>query len=363
MPERELYIDDDALLNDFLDELASVGTLALDTEFVRERTYFPQLCLIQIATGDSIACIDCLADIDLGGLLDVLLREDCAWIVHSSRQDLEVIYQHVERLPNQLIDTQIAAGLIGFAPQIGLQDIVADLLGVELDKTHTRTDWSRRPLPTEAVAYARDDVRSLHALWEELATKLDALGRREWLEQDCGLLLAQEPVTPVEQIFSRLKGLRSQDTDGQCAALTLVEWRERRARNKDRPRRWILSDEHLVGIARACPKSLDALGAIADLPKRLVEHAGREILTSLNAAVTPECRERVEHATTLEKPDKAKLRDLQNLAKAHAAQLAIYPEVLATKQDLVDLLLDHSTPRITETWRARELGELRQRLD
>jgi len=363
MPERELYIEDDTLLKEFLDELASVDTLALDTEFVRETTYFPQLCLIQVATGSSIACIDCLADIDRDRLLDALLREDCAWIVHSARQDLEVIYQHAERLPNRLIDTQIAAGLVGFAPQISLQNLVADLLGVELDKTHTRTDWSRRPLPAEAIAYARDDVRSLHALWDALSAKLGALGRGEWLEQDCALLLAQEPVTPVEQIFSRLKGSRSLDTDGQCVALMLVEWREQRARRKDRPRRWILSDEQLVAIARARPESLEAFRAVPDLPKRLVEHAGREILTSIEVAATLDCRQRVEQATTLEKPDKAKLRELQKRAKARATALDISPEVLATKQDLVDLLLGHESARVNLTWRARELRPLVEGLE
>jgi len=219
MPESELYVDDDALLNGFLDELAHIDSIPLDTEFVREKTYYPQLCLIQIAAGDSIACIDCLADIDLGALYDSLLRDECTWIVHSCRQDLEVIFQHTQRLPSTLIDTQIAAGLVGYAPQISLQDIVADMLGVELDKSHTRTDWSRRPLPSAAIQYAGDDVRSLHALWDALAVKLDALGRREWLEQDCALLLTQNPVTPVDQVFTRLRGARSLDTHGQRAAL------------------------------------------------------------------------------------------------------------------------------------------------
>lgn len=364
MPETELYVDDDALLNDFLEELAAVDTIALDTEFVREKTYYPQLCLIQIAAGDSIACIDCLADIDLVPLYDSLLRDDCAWIVHSSRQDLEVIYQHTQRLPPTLIDTQIATGLVGYAPQISLQDVVADTLGVELDKSHTRTDWSRRPLPAAAIEYARDDVRSLHALWDALAARLDALGRREWLDQDCALLLAQEPITPVEQIFSRLKGARSLDTSAQCAALALVEWREERARGRDRPRRWILGDEQLVGIARARPRSVNALrAAVADRPTRLVEHAGGEILAALERSTAADYLQRIEGLSDTEKPDKRRLRELQARAKARAAELDIYPEVLATRQDLVDLLQGRESARISETWRAGELRALVQGIE
>jgi ribonuclease D len=362
MPEPELYVDSEALLTNLLDELNTIGLIALDTEFVREKTYYPQLCLIQIAAGDSIACVDCLADIDLDALYDSLLRDECTWIVHSSRQDLEVIFQHTERLPSTLVDTQIAAGLVGYAPQISLQDLVADTLGVELDKSHTRTDWSRRPLPSAAIEYAHDDVRSLHALWDVLAAKLDALGRRAWLEQDCALLLAQDPVTPVDQIFSRLKGARSLDASAQCAALALVEWREERARRRDRPRRWILSDEQLVGIARARPRSVAALAA-EDVPKKLAEHAGRDILAALEQSATSDYPARIARLSDAEKPEKHQLRELQARAKARAAELDIYPEVLATKQDLVALLLGRESVRVGATWRAAELRPLLEGLE
>ncbi len=362
MPKLELYVDSEALLTRLLGDLATVNAIALDTEFVREKTYYAQLCLIQIAAGDSIACIDCLADIDSDALYASLLRDECTWIVHSSRQDLEVIYQHTQTLPATLIDTQIAAGLAGYAPQISLQDIVADTLGVELDKSHTRTDWSRRPLPSAAIEYARDDVRSLHALWDALAAKLDALDRREWLEQDCALLLAQEPVTPVEQVFSRLKGARSLDAQGQCAALALVEWREERARTRDRPRRWILSDEQLVGIARARPQTVAAL-AEGDVPKKLAEHAGRDVLAALERSSAADYLARIERLGDSEKPEKRQLRELQARAKARAAELDIYPEVLATKQDLIALLLGHESARISKTWRAKELSPLVEDLE
>jgi ribonuclease D len=355
---HEPYIDDDTQLSDYLKSVTSAAPLALDTEFVREKTYYPKLCLIQIANGESIACIDCIADLDHKKFFDHLLREEHTWIVHSGRQDLEVIHQHSQRVPAQLIDTQIAAGLIGYPPQVGLQEILADALGVHLAKEFTRTDWSRRPLPDAVLAYARDDVRSLHALWDALAEKLRALGRLDWLAQDCAWMLRQPLTTPTEQIWERLKGLRTLDAVGQGAALTLVAWRETRAQRRDRPRRWILSDEQLLGLARSKPTSLEELQNVPDLPRRLAEQSGEELLAALAAADAPATQAAVARALANEPPERARLRALQAATKSKAEALGIKPELLATKQELTELLTDRRPTRIFETWRAAELAEL-----
>jgi len=355
---RELYVDNETALEDYLATIESIRSFAIDTEFVREKTYYPQLCLVQIAGAESIACIDCLAPLDLRRLLDRLLVDGCEWIVHSSRQDLEVIYQHAQALPHRLIDTQVAAGLIGFPPQIGLQDLLSKLLGVELSKEYTRTDWSRRPLPAAALAYARDDVRSLHALWAAIAARLEALGRLDWLEQDCSLLISQAPIASTEQIWLRLRGLRGLDVERQSAALALVEWREQRAQSRDRPRRWILGDEQLLAIARALPNSADDLRSIAELPSRLVERASQEILTAVAAGKAPEARARATDLTNEQRHDKDTLRELQAAVKRTAESLGLYPEIIATKQDLIDVSLGRPPARITTTWRADVLRGL-----
>ena len=354
---EEIYVDNDDALRAYLVSIAADTVLAVDTEFVREKTYFPQLCLLQIATARTIVCIDCLA-IDLQMLLDRLLREDCTWIVHSSRQDLEVIHQGAARLPAHLIDTQVAAGIVGYAAQIGLQDLLADVLGVRLDKEYTRTDWSMRPLPEAALAYARDDVRSLLALWGALAERLDALGRRKWVEQDCALLLQQDPVAPLEQIWSRLKGLRGLDDAGRAAALALLAWREERARSRNRPRRWVLADEQLVALAKARPESLVELRKMEDLPPRLLQRAGAELLDALAAGASAAMRERAAAAAAPEAPDKQQLREMQARVKTLAAKLGIQAEVLATKQEIVDLLVGRTAPRVAATWRGALLRDL-----
>src|SRR5690606_5248407 len=150
-------------------------------EFVRERTYYPQLCLVQVATGDSAACVDCLAEIDLAPFFSLLARPGLTWVLHSGRQDLEVLHQHAGVLPARIADTQIAAALTGRAAQIGLRELLAQVLGVDIGKDHTRADWSARPLPEGPLRYALDDVRHLLPLWRRLEQELDRLGRLDWL--------------------------------------------------------------------------------------------------------------------------------------------------------------------------------------
>jgi len=362
MRTRELYIDRAAALDEFFDQLTDARLIGVDTEFVREKTYFPLLCLLQIATPTTIACIDCLADFDVRMLCEQVTEGDATWIVHSSRQDLEVIYQHAGRLPAQIIDTQVAAGLVGYAPQIGLQELLADTLGITLPKDYTRTDWSRRPLPEPALQYARDDVRSLHELWAMLADQLATLGRSEWLSQDCALLTRQPPLPPVEQIWMRLRGVRGLGVGAAAAALALVDWREVRAQARNRPRRWILADEHLLLIAKHCPQSIDALRRIADLPSRTVERVGREILEAIRASAGGAIYARASALAHEEPLDKRQIRTLQDAVKEIAMQLSVHAEIVATRQELVELATGHEPLRFATTWRSDYVGELRRLL-
>ena len=164
-------------------------------------------------------------------------------------KDLEVLFLVDQHTPGRLVDTQIAAALLGHPPQIGLQALLAEELGVHLKKEHTRTDWGRRPLPDDVVEYALDDVRYLMPLWQKLEERLTDLERMSWFESDCRNTLAIPPVTPPEELWARLRGLRSMSGTQQLAALSLIGWRERCAQKLDRPRRWIMSDDLLSRIA------------------------------------------------------------------------------------------------------------------
>jgi ribonuclease D len=354
---EETFIADQQTLAEVSDAIAAGALVAIDTEFIRERTYYPELCLIQIATTDLIACIDCLGSVDLTPLFAALLGPDCQWVLHSGRQDLEVVWNRAHALPKRLIDTQVAAALTGFSPQLGLQDLVTDLLGITLEKGHTRTDWSKRPLPAGALHYALDDVRYLLRAWARLQERLGALDRLAWFEEDCARLIDEPPVADATTIFRRIKapGL---SISQQCAALALVQWREQRAQQANRPRRWILADDHVARIARALPANAAALRAIADLPHGFVAHSGTEILAVIERSNSDDFRNRVAAMTADGKPDKTRVAALQAAAKGRAEQLGIHPEVLATRRDINALAAGADPGRVLAGWRAAELAAL-----
>ncbi len=358
MVDTDLFIDSDKKLTALLASIADEPALALDTEFVRERTYYPKLGLIQIATPGITACIDCVTEIDLAPFFDRLFETGCAWVAHSARQDLEVLYQQDQRAPQELVDTQIAAGLLGHAPQIGLQDLLAEELGVTLEKEHTRTDWIRRPLPDGAVQYALDDVRYLLPLSELLAQKLDVLQRGDWLKADCVAALSIPPVTPPVTLWARLRGLRSMGPQQQCAALALVSWRERYAQTLDRPRRWIMSDELLLRIARTLPEDLQSLKSIPEMPGRLADRSGHDILAELQDSDGVDQRALIETHLTLERPDRKDLQALQERVRGRADELGIRSEVLATRKEISDILVDRPSGRVDEGWRQLEIQRL-----
>jgi ribonuclease D len=344
-----------------LDELAQAlavePLIALDTEFVRESTYFPHLCLIQVATPSLAACVDCVLDLDPAPLTAALFRSDCSWVVHSGRQDFEVIWQAFGRLPTRLIDTQIAAALAGFTPQQGLQSLLAETLGVMLGKHFTRLDWSRRPLPADAIAYAIDDVRYLIPLWEHLAQRLAELGRLGWLEEDCAAQLTVHPETEIDAVWSRLKGTQALPAPARRAAYALVQWREATARRLNRPRRWILADALLLQLARSAPTTQDELAAVPEMPRKLVGRSGTEILAAIARRSDASLDGLANGVTDLERPDKEKVRALQARVRQHAQALGIHPEVLATRRDVVALTLGRPLEP-PDGWRARELGRL-----
>ena len=353
------WIDNDASLARVVAALADTSIAAIDTEFVREKTYYPQLCLIQIGTGDQVACIDCLAKLDLAPLYARLFDAGFTWVLHSARQDLEVIFQLTGRMPPRLIDTQVAAALTGYPPQVGLEGLLKRTLGVELGESFARTDWSRRPLPEAALKYALDDVRYLLAAWAALDAELGRLGRREWLREDCERMLAEQPVADTTSVWSRLKGVHALPFASRCAALALVRWRETAAQRSDRPRRWLLADEVLLAIAAALPRDAGALASLAD--SKFIARSAPAILAALASRDDPDLQAEVRANASQAAPDKTLVKSLQERARQHAATLGIEPEILATKRDLTGIALNNPPPHITNGWRAQELASILQR--
>src|SRR5690554_3207263 len=183
-----LFVDSAAALSALCAQLADSEWLAVDTEFHREKTYYPQLCLIQIANDALIACIDPLAIDDLSPLLDLFYRPDLTLVFHAARQDLELFHMLRQSLPKRIFDTQLAATVLGYGDQVGYGNLVKQCLNVDLDKAHSRADWRQRPLSAEQIDYAADDVRYLRALYHRLRDELIKTGRLDWLREDFAAL-------------------------------------------------------------------------------------------------------------------------------------------------------------------------------
>jgi ribonuclease D len=345
-----------AELDALLERLADAPMIAVDTEFVREKTYYPQLCVIQVASEAAAGGVDCLAPLDLGPLFERLFRADCTWVVHSARQDLEVLWQRAQRLPPHLIDTQVAAALAGLPPQIGLEGLLERMLGVVLGESFARTDWSRRPLQPAALQYAIDDVRYLLPAWHELESKLRTQGRLDWLAEDSRRLATEAPIADPVSAWQRLKGNQTLPFASQCAALALVRWRELAAQRADRPRRWLLADDVLLAVAARLPRSVDALGDLVT-PRFAARH-GEELLAAVAARTDPDIEATVRANAMQQAPDKKQLKILQERVRARAAELGIEPEILATRRDLAGLVVGRSPPHLRHGWRAAALADL-----
>lgn len=349
-------IETAAELDSLCDTLEKAELLALDTEFVRESTYFAELCLIQLATAKHIICIDCCRGLDLGPVFERLFDPQTRLVAHSGRQDIELLQQAAGALPPRLIDTQIAAGLLGFAPQIGLRELLLACLDVEIEKSLSRTDWRRRPISHSALAYAAADVAHLLPMWRSLAEELDARNRYAWFEEDCARALSVELEPGLVALYQRTRGTgRLRDTQ-RAAALALLAWREERARTANRPRRWILKDDVLVDLARALPGSPGELGRINSLSPKTAGRYGKDLLAAIEKAGTKRFMLLADECTPAPRPDAHALKALQNRVQVIAQELGIEPEIIATRRDLVATVLETPPAHIATGWRSEVLA-------
>jgi ribonuclease D len=342
---------------DSMDEITALlpenRRIGLDTEFMRERTFYPQLCLIQIATEDGIHFADPLSADDLDFFWDRLTA--CHWVVHSARQDIEVLYHSAERMPKALFDTQIAAALLGYAPQLGYAGLVKALFDVELAKSHTRADWTQRPLPDAALAYAAEDVEYLLPAYEVLTDRLKKLGRLEWAKEDSAYLLqARLYEDDFDHAVDRLKGAKNLRGRARAAAARLAIWREREAVRSDRPRQWIMKDAVLLEIATANPKNRNALAKINGLAPRTLHRAERKLLDILKTASRD--NDTYEPPRRPNERQKAILKDMQTAVSACAEHIGIESEIIAPKKELSASLNGSRDSRVFTGWRRELIG-------
>lgn len=353
-------VTDGAALAALVERLRTAPWVAVDTEFLRERTYYPRLCLVQLATADEIACIDMLAVRDPSPLADLWADGKVLKVFHAAGQDLEILLQACGEIPRPVFDTQLAATLLGYPEQMGYARLVADRLGVSLDKNHTRTDWSRRPLNAEQLEYAADDVRYLVRLYPDLETELTRRGRRDWLNGEFAALADPGRYRPdPERAWQRIRGGRRLKPAQRRVLARLAEWRERRAMAADRPRGWIVKDEVLLTLAQKRPADGAALARIGKLPEAVRRKRGDEILELIENAHRQPALPGVEDRPAAPlPPDREPLVDLLMAGlRERAAATGIAPAILANRKDLERLAAGERELPLLEGWRYEAAGE------
>jgi ribonuclease D len=344
-----------------LEQLASSSFVALDTEFLRESTYYPKLCLLQLATPDQCVVVDPLALPDLEPLWRFLSERERLKILHAARQDLEVlgVAMRSEVLPGPIFDTQIAAAMLGCPAQIGYGSLVAERLGHVLAKGHTRTDWTRRPLSDEQLQYAEDDVRYLVELYVDLRAALLDAQRLEWLyEETRELERSDAHRTEPQAAWRRLKGLDRLAPEQRATAKVLAQWREAAAIKHDKPRGWILSDQSLREIAERLPASIAELQRIRSLQPGIIRRRGEEIIALVGRGKLEAVNEAA--AMKPEAPDRlqaARVTKLMSFVRSRADELKINAETLATRRDIEQLVFANRAPRLMSGWRREIIGE------
>ena len=323
--------------------LGKAKVLTVDTEFMREHTYWPQLCIIQLASAGEVVLIDALADdLSLQPFFALMADEEIVKVFHSARQDIEIIFHLSGRTVANIFDTQIAAMVCGFGESAGYDELAARLTGVVIDKSMRRTDWSRRPLSAHQIAYACADVTHLHGVYEALWKQLQNTGRRAWIEEKLAALV--DPGTYRIEPYHAWKRIKARGRSPRdlAALRAAAAWREARAQAANVPRGRIARDEVLCDLARRRPASLEALGEIRALPRALRRMEGLAELMETFAAISAMSPQELR----LQEPDeagglskntsagKAGLEMLRILLKMVSEEEKVAPALIATKEDL-----------------------------
>jgi ribonuclease D len=357
-PDEPLFVDTESGLAELCEKLRGQPVLALDTEFLREKTYYAQLCLLQVAAEGVIACVDPLA-VDLDPLLDIIYDPNVVKVMHSARQDMEIFFDLRGDVPRPLFDSQIAATLMGFGEQVGYANLVQQMLEVTLDKIATRTDWSQRPLDAEQISYAADDVRYLFTLYHQQVELLNSKGRLAWLQDDFDAMSDRTTYAPhPENLWKRVKGSQKL-TSPQLAVLRgLAIWREERAQASNRPRRWILKDEVMVDLARRSPVDIEGLAKIRGIEERLLSKHGEALLKVIAdaKATDPDTWPTRSKSQRLTAEQDAVVDLLLAVLRLRGNEHDVSPSLLASRKQLEALVLGDEESPVLHGWRAGLAG-------
>jgi ribonuclease D len=318
--------------------------VTVDTEFMRETTFWPKLCLIQVAGPEDALIIDPLAPgLDLKPFFDLMANERITKVFHAARQDVEIIWVMAKVIPKPLFDTQIAAMVCGFGDSVAYGTLAHQLAGADIDKSSRFTDWSRRPLSEKQLTYALGDVTHLRTIYSALSERLDKAGRRSWLDEELATVTTPGSYeTKPEDSWRRLK-VKVRGRKSLAALIELAAWRERLAQSQDVPRQRILRDEALYDIANQLPQDVSKLSELRTLSEGFARSSrAKEIIDAVRRGLERDHKDLpvVKNGTPVP-PDKAALVDmLRVLLKATAARHDVAPRMIADTEDLERIAIE-----------------------
>lgn len=358
-----VYVDDDEQLAATVEAIRRAPRVGFDTEFVGESTYEPQLCLLQVATEEGIWIVDPLASLDLSNFWEVLTEPGREVIAVAARQEILFCLRYAKRPPADLIDPQLAAGLVGFSYPLSHTNLVLKVLGARVQAGETFTDWRKRPLTRAQLEYAAADVRHLLAMRDQIVSLAETMKREDWVRGECAALVAKAIRREAEEGWARLGSVTGLKPRGQAAARALWRWRDDVARAANVPARRILGDDLMLKVVKRNPPTTAELFALRGFDRPALRKQGQQIVSALkSASELPD-----EELPNLRRPvDPPQLQLLGQLSAVVANNLAashrVDPALLATMADLQDLVRWHlgggegARPAILEGWRGEILG-------
>ena len=370
IPISHQYITSSTALGELCEQLRDSPRLALDTEFVGEESFVPKLELIQVATERTAAIIDFPAVLSgeaLDGFWEIICDSRIQKVVHAGRQDLDLFAVHAGRIPKPFFDTQIAAAMVGLGPQVAYANLVQRVHGKRLDKAHTFTNWSARPLSRDQLDYALEDVTFLLAIHDHLHTRLSNLGRLQWADEEFSRLesVVGETRREPQERYQRIRGWDQLKPKSAAVLRELAAWREGEAKRRNVPRNRVIRDEVLLQLSRHPPQHQDELRKVRGLHASEIDRHGESILAAIHTALALPSSAWPELAKE-RKPEPESngfVELLQAIVKARALEKEIAPTLLATTADLQELV-DAKTNRsrldlpLLKGWRRILVGEL-----
>lgn len=342
-------------------DLSDASYLALDTEFMRDQTYWPKLCLIQVAAPGHEAIIDPLAEgIDLTPFYDLLRKPGIVKVLHAARQDIEIFHHQGGVIPDPLFDTQIAAMVAGFGDAASYETLCRRIARVEIDKSSRFTDWSRRPLSQKQLDYALGDVTHLRTIYEYLKKQLEKSGRTSWVQEEIAAL--QDPdlyALHPETAWKRMKP-RTGNKRFLAMIASLAAWREREAQARDIPRGRVLKDEALMEIAAHPPQDANGIDSIRAVPKGFsASKLGRTLMDAIFEGRGAQAPEPIEpdRPRRRREPSQAAVDLLKTLLRLRAEAIGVAPRLIANADDIERLAAeeDEGVPAL-HGWRAEVFG-------